>query len=117
MTARCSVHADVAAVGSCVRCGRFVCVACRAAVREGWCVTCASRPEVRLEISASARVTLWLALGGLLFPVFSVMAWRRAATAGTPTEADAPVFQGARWLAMTTLLTWAVALSAWLLQV
>ncbi len=116
MTAQCSVHAEVEAAGSCSRCGRFVCVACRDAVREGWCVTCASRPEARLETSGAARTALLLAVIGLAFPVLSIVAWRSAARGGPVSEADAPVFQGARWLAITTLIGWVVAISAWLFQ-
>lgn len=116
MTARCSIHPDVDALGSCSRCGRFLCGDCRDLVREGWCVTCAARPEARLETSAGARTALWLAVAGVAVPVLSLFAWRNATRAGPVSEADAPLLQGARWLAITTLVGWIVAFSAWLLQ-
>lgn len=59
---------------------------------------------------------MWLAIVGVVLPLLSIIAWRRAAAAGAPTEADAPVFQGARWLSVTTLFAWVVAVSAWLLR-
>ncbi|MER2560782.1 MAG: hypothetical protein ABTQ32_08690 [Myxococcaceae bacterium] len=116
MTASCSLHAGVEATGACSRCGRFVCGACSDVVRDGWCVTCASRPAARLETSPHARATLTLSLLGVALPVLSVVAWRRSTRAGPISEADAPLLQGARWLAIATLIGWVIATSAWLLQ-
>lgn len=116
MTAACAIHTGVEAAGACSRCGRFVCGACRDAVREGWCVTCASRPEVRLETSRAARVTLTMALVGIAVPVLAILAWRRSNGVGPISEADAPVLQGARWLAISTMVGWVIAISAWLMH-
>lgn len=116
MTAECSVHVGVEASGACSRCGRFLCGACRDVVREGWCVTCASRPEARLETSRAARVTLTFALVGIAVPVLSIVAWRRSKGVGPISEADAPVLQGARWLAIATVVGWVIAISAWFVQ-
>lgn len=79
-------------------------------------MTCAARPEARLETTAAARTTLLLAVVGIALPVISLITWRRSSRPGPVSDADAPLLQGARWLAITTLVGWIVAFSAWLLQ-
>ncbi len=109
-TARCAVHGEVESTGVCSRCGRFLCLACSDAVHEGWCVACGSRPEARLHISRGARVSLGLAVAGVLLPLLSLVVLWRVMLQGRTTPADAPVVQAARWLAVATLASWAAAI-------
>jgi hypothetical protein len=57
-----------------------------------------------------------LAIVGVALPLLSIVAWRRSVRGGPVSEADAPLLQGARWLAITTLVSWVVGFSVWLLQ-
>ena len=109
-TARCAVHDEVESTGVCSRCGRFLCAACSDAVHEGWCVACGSRPEARLHISRGARLSLGLAVGGVVLPLLSLVALWRVMLPGRTTPADAPVVQAARWLAVATLALWAAVI-------
>ncbi len=50
-TSRCAVHTDVPAIGTCARCGNFMCSNCvhTMGVRQ-WCTTCFKRlPTTRAE--------------------------------------------------------------------
>ncbi len=105
--ARCAVHDEVESIGVCSRCGRFLCASCADAVHDGWCVTCGARPEARLHISRGARLSLGLAVGGLVLPLLSLVVLWRVMLPGRTTPADAPVVQAARWLAVATLASWA----------
>ena len=80
--ARCAVHAAVAAVDVCQRCGRFLCGDCVELVDEdAYCADCA--PRVNVPASKLSKVGLciaaagWLGFGlvllGVRLPVFGLV--------------------------------------------
>jgi len=85
--ARCSVHPEVIAVGTCARCGSFMCVACNA-VDVVTCRACLAptRADLQQKLEASNRrvgfsaivqglaapLTSWLSADHALFKLFAV---------------------------------------------
>ncbi|MBX7115295.1 MAG: hypothetical protein K1X64_13280 [Myxococcaceae bacterium] len=71
--AQCALHADVDALGTCDRCGRFACGVClQPRTTERFCPECAERMELRLAASGRAQLTLVLSLMSLNCLVFLV---------------------------------------------
>lgn len=110
------------AIGTCERCGQFVCADCqRVEAAVSLCLACWSRPELRLEPSPRAKRALWLALGGLhgLLPLLLISLWvagreLQAIEAGRAPTAGRPWVVTARLIAGAGGALWAVLLAKWL---
>lgn len=115
MTPTCAVHPEAASFAACVRCGRFCCEACLDPRRTGWCLTCARRPEARLEISTRAKAVLGWSIAGLVFVPLVAVSWWLERTKPAPfLEADEPLLVGARWTRAAAAISWVAALALWL---
>lgn len=71
--ARCSLHPEVQATGTCARCGRFTCVGC-AAVDAGVCRSCLelTQRDVRARLDSFTVRIGWVAVvQGLVAPALS----------------------------------------------
>ncbi len=78
--ARCAVHVELAAVGACARCGRFMCVECNA-VDAGVCRSCLEvvQRDVRARLdSLNVKAGLVAAVQGVLAPALSWWSHDRA---------------------------------------
>jgi hypothetical protein len=78
--ARCGVHADVAAVDVCKRCGRFLCGECVQLVEEdAYCADCEKRidksPSRMAYVTGGTAIATWiLTLGAVAVPLVGGLA-------------------------------------------
>ena len=72
--ARCAVHADNVAVGTCSRCGNFLCALCRTRWRgTRLCIACVERALESREALPGAARRQWI--HSLLATVLAAIAW------------------------------------------